>query len=484
VEPSIEAFFDLSPNLLCIRRQDGYFQMVNQAWTIVLGWSEEELRSQPWLEFIHTDDILETVELDRRCCTTTKTAVAVEYESRFRHKDGSYRWLAWRLSPYRGGYSYGIAQDVTSRSWIGSVAYRSGLQEALKLREQAIAASSVGIVIADARLADMPLIYVNPAFEHITGYSAVEVLGTNCRFLQGPEKNQPAIQELRQAIRAGKDCTVMLRNYRKNGQFFWNELHISPIHNAEGTLTHFVGVQSDVTARKLAEDSLQAEQEISERLLLNILPKSIADQLKTYQLGLTQRDGRPFIAEGFEQVSVLFADIVGFTEVSSHTSPADIVSLLNRVFSLFDDLCEHYNVEKIKTIGDAYMVASGLPQPRPDHLEVLADMALDMQTRITSFAQREQLDLVIRIGMHTGSVVAGVIGTKKFTYDLWGDTVNIASRMESQGLPGKIQVTDTVYNRLHDRYQLEPRGRIAIKGKGEMTTYWLTGKHPHIMARS
>lgn len=478
MEASLKAFFDLSPNLLCIRRQDGYFHAVNHAWTIALGWTEDELRSRPWIEFIHPDDVLEALELDLRCFTTTKTAVAVEYESRFQHRDGSYRWLAWRLSPYQDGYSHGIAYDVTRRSWVGSMAYRHGLQEALKLREQAISASSVGIVIADARLADMPLIYVNPAFEQITGYSAAEVLGSNCRFLQGSERNQPELQELRQAIKAGRDCTVMLRNYRKDGRFFWNELHISPIYNAEGVLTHFVGVQSDVTARKLAEDCLQAEREVSEQLLLNILPRSIAEQLKTYQLGLTRRDGRPFIAEGFEQVSVLFADIVGFTELSSQTNPSDVVMLLNRIFSLFDNLCDRYQVEKIKTIGDAYMVASGLPEPRPDHLEVLANMALDMQGRIAEFAQREHLNLAIRIGIHTGSVVAGVIGTKKFTYDLWGDTVNVASRMESQGLPGKIQVTDTVYQQLHDRYLLEPRGTIVVKGKGEMATYWLIGKRP------
>ncbi len=479
MEPSFKPFFDLLPDLLCIRGQDGYFHAVNPAWTTTLGWTEVELTAQPWIEFVHPDDVPEALELERYCHTPTqtthKTAVAVEYQSRFRHQDGSYRWLAWRLSPYQDGYSHGVAQDITERSWTGNTAHRNGLQEALQLREQAIAASSVGIVIADARLPDMPLIYVNPAFERITGYSAVEVLGTNCRFLQGAEINQPEIDKLRTAIKLGRDCTVVLRNFRKDGQFFWNDLHISPIYNAEGVLTHFVGVQADVTARKLAEAALKAEQETSERLLLNILPRSIAEQLKTYQIGITQRDGRSFIADGFDDVTVLFADIVGFTELSSRTSPADIVALLNRIFSQFDALCDRYQVEKIKTIGDAYMVASGLPEARADHLEVLADLALAMQDRIDEFSQREGVTLAIRIGIHTGNVVAGVIGTKKFAYDLWGDTVNIASRMESQGLPGKIQVTETVYQRLRDRYCLEYRGEIAIKGKGTMNTYWLLG---------
>ncbi|MEB3335994.1 MAG: adenylate/guanylate cyclase domain-containing protein [Leptolyngbyaceae bacterium] len=212
---------------------------------------------------------------------------------------------------------------------------------------------------------------------------------------------------------------------------------------------------------------LQAEQDKSERLLLNILPASIASQLKQDQIT---------IADHFPEVSVLFADIVGFTELSTHFSPIELVNLLNQIFSTFDHLAEKHGLEKIKTIGDAYMVVGGLPLPRPDHATAIADMALDMQQALTEFNYTQGQAFRIRIGINTGPVVAGVIGIKKFIYDLWGDTVNIASRMESHGVADCIQVTDITYAYLHKQYQLESRGSISIKGKGEMVTYFLKGR--------
>jgi adenylate cyclase len=212
---------------------------------------------------------------------------------------------------------------------------------------------------------------------------------------------------------------------------------------------------------------LQAEQEKSERLLLNILPESIAKRLKQQQ---------STIAEDFSQVSVLFADIVGFTEMSERISPPDLVQLLNKIFSRFDKLVEQHGLEKIKTIGDAYMVVAGLPSPRPDHVTQIADLALEMQTSLAQFNQEHQDDLKLRIGIHTGPVVAGVIGIKKFAYDLWGDTVNTASRMESYSMADCIQVSEHVYQALKDKYILIERGRIEIKGKGKMTTFFLKGK--------
>ena len=213
---------------------------------------------------------------------------------------------------------------------------------------------------------------------------------------------------------------------------------------------------------------LQIEQEKSERLLLNILPKPVADQLK---------QNSSTIAESFPEATVLFADIVGFTQLSAQKSPTEIVTLLNKIFSAFDQLADQHGLEKIKTIGDAYMVVGGLPMPKPDHAEAIAAMALDMQTAIDTFNQETGEAFIMRIGVSTGPVVAGVIGTHKFTYDLWGDTVNMASRMESHGIAGRIQVTDSTYDRLHNKYVFEERGTIDVKGKGEMITYWLKGKN-------
>ena len=210
-------------------------------------------------------------------------------------------------------------------------------------------------------------------------------------------------------------------------------------------------------------------QQRSEQLLLNILPRPIAQRLK--------RDPGA-IADAYADATVLFADLVDFTTLSAEMSAQKVVTLLNDVFSEFDRLAEQHHLEKIKTIGDAYMVVGGLPVPRADHADAVAEMALQMQEALDAYAVKAGMRLALRIGIHSGPVVAGVIGRQKFSYDLWGDTVNTASRMESHGVPGRIQATPDTYARLRDRYQFEERGRITVKGKGEMTTYFLVGHLP------
>lgn len=212
---------------------------------------------------------------------------------------------------------------------------------------------------------------------------------------------------------------------------------------------------------------LQAEQERSEHLLLNILPQSIVELLK---------NDPSTIADSFEAVSVLFADIVGFTEISSHKSPTQLIEILNVIFSEFDNLTDRHGLEKIKTIGDAYMVVAGLPTPRADHAEAIAEMALDMLKGIEQFNQESGEAFSIRIGINSGPVIAGVIGLKKFSYDLWGDTVNLASRMESHGVADSIQITSTTYKLLKDKYLFEEKSNTPIKGKGYITTYLLKGR--------
>jgi class 3 adenylate cyclase len=211
---------------------------------------------------------------------------------------------------------------------------------------------------------------------------------------------------------------------------------------------------------------LYAEKENSERLLLNVLPGPIAERLKL---------SRGIIVDRFEQVSVLFADIVGFTTMSQKMPPEAVVNMLDELFSLFDRLAEEHGLEKIKTIGDAYMVVAGIPEPTSDHAVAIARMALDMLAGIEKYAADTSSDLSIRIGIATGSVIAGVIGRKKFIYDLWGDTVNTASRMESHGLPGRIHVTEVTAGLLAGEFELELRGTVDIKGKGPMKTYLLNG---------
>lgn len=209
---------------------------------------------------------------------------------------------------------------------------------------------------------------------------------------------------------------------------------------------------------------LEIEKGKSERLLLNILPAPIADRLKQKE---------EIIADIFPEVSLLFADIVDFTPLSTQLSPENLVLMLNEVFSRIDGLTEKHKLEKIKTIGDAYMVAAGLPVPRSDHAAAIADMALDIRDTFSRYKKPNGETFSMRIGIHTGPVIAGIIGKKKFIYDLWGDTVNTASRMESNGVKGKIQTTPEICNKLKESYIFRKRGIIDVKGKGKMTTYFL-----------
>lgn len=245
----------------------------------------------------------------------------------------------------------------------------------------------------------------------------------------------------------------------------WVSEYTQELEQARQTLENRVEERTEEIRQKNHE--LQLEREKSERLLLNLFPESIAARLKQQESN---------IAESFSKVTVLFGDIVNFTQLSEQISPTQMVNLLNQIFSMFDQLADKHGLEKIKTIGDAYMVVGGIPNPCSDHVEAIAEMALDMQKALAQFSAANNQTFTMRIGISTGPVVAGVIGTKKFIYDLWGDTVNVASRMESHGVPGSIQVTATTYEDLQDRYVFEERGTVHVKGKGEMTTYFLLGR--------
>jgi guanylate cyclase len=222
-----------------------------------------------------------------------------------------------------------------------------------------------------------------------------------------------------------------------------------------------------VKQRREALDALRLEQEKSENLLLNILPRPIAERLK---------EQPQTIADQFVSASVLFADVVDFTRQVEHLPPTQVVGMLDQLFGHFDMLVEKHGLEKIKTIGDSYMAAAGIPTPRTDHAQALALLALEMQEAVRSPETCGPLGLELRIGISSGPVVAGVIGRKRFLYDLWGDAVNMASRMESHGTAGRIQVSEAAYELLRDEFEFERRGRVAVKGKGELDTWYLVGQ--------
>ncbi|MDB9517383.1 adenylate/guanylate cyclase domain-containing protein [Roseofilum reptotaenium CS-1145] len=266
--------------------------------------------------------------------------------------------------------------------------------------------------------------------------------------------------------------------YCKNGDKIWISESVRKVKGENGDLLYFEGTVRNVTEKRKIEEELRKQRRISEKLLLNILPQYIAEKLKK---------NRHTIADYLPEVTVLFADLVGFTELSAKIDPTELVDLLNEIFSEFDKITQHYGLEKIKTIGDSYMVVGGLPVyqniQEEKSIKRVANLALDMQEIIKDFNRpcvlENRLELCngqpfqLRIGINTGPVVAGVIGVSKLQLDLWGDTVNVASRMESQGLPGKIQVTQATYDQLQDTFILEKRGSFTVKGRGRMTTYWL-----------
>jgi adenylate cyclase len=218
--------------------------------------------------------------------------------------------------------------------------------------------------------------------------------------------------------------------------------------------------------RDTALASLRVEQEKSERLLTNILPSSIAERLKA---------ANETIADHFGSASILFADVVGFTPLAQRLAPDEVVGILDELFSHFDMLVERHGLEKIKTIGDAYMAAAGVPDPSRDHARRTALLALDMREAVATSPVADRFGLELRIGINSGPVVAGVIGSKRFVYDLWGDAVNTASRMQSQSTPGEIQITHATYELLKDEFVCRRRGTILVKGKGEMETWYLVG---------
>jgi class 3 adenylate cyclase len=292
---------------------------------------------------------------------------------------------------------------------------------------------------------DGVLAYVNPAAEDL-----IDGLGGTL----GEPFPQPWADDLRTAALEGQRRSVHAHSAGRHYDLLAVDVPEFQFTNVYGT---------DVTAQRQLEAANQQNLE----LLLNILPEPIADRI---------RAGEGLIADRHDDVSLLFADIVGFTAMSSTMDPEELVRLLDEVFGVFDALVEASDLEKVKTIGDAYMIVGGMPIWRPDHLERMADLAIDIAQAVNDNDAAGRLGVSFRIGIHTGSVVAGVVGKRRSIYDVWGDTVNLASRMESTGIPGRIQVTGAVEERLRGGYRLQSRGVVEIKGKGPMETFFLVDR--------
>jgi adenylate cyclase len=383
-----------------------------------------------------------------------------------RHDHEGDCWLDVRRIPFHddGGQVIGILgvlEDVTERR---------RAEEKLRAAEEKYrsifenAAEGIFQASRDGRFLSM-----NPTMARLLGFGspeeAIATLQDVDRQLYVQSKRR---HELMAYLEQYEDISDFQSEiYRHDGSRIWVSENVRNVRDKDGNFLYLEGTVQDVTERKLIETQLYEQRKKSEHLLLNILPQRIAQRLKQQ---------RTTAAENFDAVTVLFADIVGFTELASRVPATDLVRTLNEIFSAFDRLTERHKVEKIKTIGDAYMAVAGVPSPMQNHGDAIAALALDMLSTIEGFCSDDGVPFQLRIGVHTGPVVAGVIGLRKFIYDLWGDTVNIASRMESQGEPGRIQVTENVCELLGDRFEFEPRGLCSVKGRGEMLTYWLVGR--------
>lgn len=376
-------------------------------------------------------------------------------------------FLKKTIAPYQA-YLIELIKAIASQ--LGSLIQRKQAEEALRIAEQRY--HSIVENAIDGIFQSTPTgryLSANPALAKIYGYDSPESLMKSVKNVsQQLYVDRDRRQEFVKAIETdnavhGFESMV----YRRDGQTIWISENARAVRDSTGKLLYYEGTVSEITERKLAEEALEFQRQRTEELLLNILPAPIADRLK---------QGYTTIADSFDDASVLFADLVGFTEFSATKSPKELVEILNAIFSQFDRLTKSYGLEKIKTIGDAYMVVGGLPVPQEDSAEAIAQMALDMLDCLSAFNSKTGESLNIRIGINIGPVVAGVIGMTKFIYDLWGDTVNLASRMESTGIPGEIQVTEVVRDRLQYRFAFEKRGLVSIKGKGEAIAYFLKSR--------
>ena len=444
--------------------ENGEFQYVglNPAHEHLMGIQSTELQGKTPAQVFPIDTAAAIQQRYRDCLEAGET---ITYEECLPFQ-GQQTWWFTNLTPLRDEQErvyriIGSSINITERKQA-----EAALQQAEEKYRSIFENTDEGLfqIALDGRY-----LSANPALARICGYCDVEDLIAGLKDINQQLYVDKAHRAKFLALIQTQDRVSDFKSqvYRKDGSIIWILENAHIVRDANGEPLYYEGSVVDITMRKVWEEALLYQQQCTEDLLQNILPAPIAERLKLQE---------SIIADSFDEVTVLFADLVNFTELSAQIPATQLVDLLNKIFSVFDRLTQKHGLEKIKTIGDAYMVVGGLPTPRPDHAEAVVEMALDMQQAIARFQRNDGTPFHLRIGINTGPVVAGVIGTKKFAYDLWGDTVNVASRMESQGAAGGIQVTAATYALLRDKYIFEQRDAIAIKGKGEMITYWLTGR--------
>jgi adenylate cyclase len=483
-EALFRAIAESTPILMILSQEpNGTITYANSVSSQRLGGGDQRLEGRSLAEFVQRPK--DAADLQQRLAQQGQVR---DYELRLRDYRGQPLWVSASI------HSIVLSGETTFLTTLYDISDRkraelllqaseNDLRQQTQILENSVAERTAALAAAEARYREIfenaaqgifqvtpqgRYLQANRALVTLLGYDSAEELMANLTDARHQLYVQPQRwQELMAYLkRFGTLDEFESEIYRKDGSTLWVSESVRPVYDTDGTLCCYEGSVWDITQRKQTEVALRQQRQMADRLLLNVLPQPIAQRLKR---------GEQNIADHYNHVAVLFADIVNFTRLSAEVEPQALVSLLNDIFSAFDQLLDYYQLEKIKTIGDAYMVAGGLPIPPPDPLGAIADMALAMLAAIEPF-QVAGHPIRLRVGIHAGPVVAGVIGSRKFIYDLWGDTVNLASRMEAQGEPNRIQVTASVHQQLAKRYRFDHRGQITVKGKGAIDTYWLVGR--------
>ena len=430
---------------------------INPAAQVLIGHTLPEMVGQPLAQVLADWPAL--MEL----CQKQGSAGGIRTEITLNTGEEEQRTFDLRVSPLRDqrGRMTGrlmVWRDVTERKQA---------EDKLRQLSRAVEQSGSTIVITDL---DGNIEFVNPAFTRITGYTFEEAIGENTRILKSGEHPTEFYQELWDTVTRGEVWQGEMINRKKNGEFYWEAATISPVKDQDGQTTHYLAIKEDITARKRIEAALAQEQQKSDALLRNILPSEIAAELK--------KTGRaaPVL---FDCASIMFTDFGDFTTTAEQLSPQELVDDLDCYFSFFDTVIEKYGLEKLKTIGDSYMCAGGLPVPNDTHAPDIVRAALE----IVAFTQREKETRQrngrpyweIRVGISSGPVVAGIVGQKKYAYDVWGDTVVMASRMESSGEIGRVNISRSTYELVRDQFDCEYRGKVHAKHKGQVEMYFVNG---------
>jgi PAS domain S-box-containing protein len=439
---------------------------ISAAYERIWGRTRQSLLENPtsFVDFIHPND------RDRVLAAFPRQADGTyDIEYRIVRDSGEIRWIHDKAFALRDSTNavyrvLGVAHDITDQR-----------EDKERFRQVTDTIDEVFWITDPLK---NKMLFISPAYERIWGRTCESLLADPMSFIEAmhPDDRDRVIAAFPQQANGTYD--VEYRILHTDGSLRWIRDRAFPLSDHTGEIYRIVGVAQDITENKSLMRALEIEKERSENLLENILPKSIIEALKGKENPEAKQQRSPVVAHRIDAASVLFADLVGFTSFAGTQEAAFVVEQLNHIVRAFDDIAHKLGVEKIKTIGDCYMLAGGVPNQQDDHAERVARAALEMRYELERINEQRDQNFKIRIGIHSGPLVAGVIGTKKYVYDLWGDTVNVASRMESSGLPGEIQISDQTRRLLGECFVCEDRGLIEVKGKGEVRTHLLRSMSP------